>query len=86
MRAWFLSALLLAASSASAQDRWFGGNLCTDDCSGHRAGYEWAKRKGIRSTLDCGGNSLSFKEGCRTYALEPYRGSDTDDEGRDLDE
>jgi pyrimidine deaminase RibD-like protein len=26
----------------------FLGSPCTKDCSGHRAGYEWSKRKGLR--------------------------------------
>jgi len=26
----------------------FLGSECTKDCSGHRAGYEWSKRKGLR--------------------------------------
>lgn len=26
----------------------FLGSQCTKDCSGHRAGYEWSKRKGLR--------------------------------------
>ena len=32
----------------------FLGSECTKDCSGHRAGYEWSKRKGLRQ-----GNSWS---------------------------
>jgi hypothetical protein len=26
----------------------FLGSECTKDCSGHRAGYNWSKRKGLR--------------------------------------
>jgi hypothetical protein len=37
---WLALSLSLTAFSASAQT--FGGNDCTDDCSGHKAGYEWA--------------------------------------------
>ena len=39
----------------------FLGSECTKDCSGHRAGYEWSKRKGLRQA-----NSLyspSFNKG-----------------------
>ena len=43
---------------------------CTDDCSGHNAGYEWAKEKGITDPSDCDGNSESFIEGCEAYANE----------------
>ena len=48
----------------------FHGYECTDDCSGHKAGYDWAKRKGIDSPDDCGGKSNSFIEGCKAYAQE----------------
>lgn len=41
---------------------------CTDDCSGHDAGYEWAQENGIEDAGDCGGNSDSFIEGCEAYA------------------
>ncbi len=43
---------------------------CTGKCSGHWAGYEWAERKGIDDPDDCGGNSVSFIEGCEAYANE----------------
>lgn len=43
---------------------------CTDDCSGHKAGYDWAEKKGISDPSDCGGNSTSFIEGCEAYANE----------------
>ena len=45
---------------------------CTDDCSGHEAGYEWAADKGISDPSDCGGNSESFIEGCEAYANENF--------------
>lgn len=43
---------------------------CTEDCSGHDAGYEWAEDKGICNPDDCDGNSDSFIEGCISYAEE----------------
>jgi hypothetical protein len=43
---------------------------CTQDCSGHHAGYRWASEHGISSTDDCGGKSWSFEEGCKAYAEE----------------
>ncbi|KKR44312.1 MAG: hypothetical protein UX02_C0001G0045 [Candidatus Moranbacteria bacterium GW2011_GWC1_45_18] len=46
----------------------FNGYECTDDCSGHEAGYNWAEEKGITDPSDCGGNSNSFIEGCESYA------------------
>ncbi len=48
----------------------FHGYTCTQDCSGHEAGYNWAENKGITDPDDCGGNSNSFIEGCRSYAEE----------------
>lgn len=50
----------------------FNGYECTEDCSGHEAGYEWAEENGIESTDDCGGNSNSFIEGCESYVEENY--------------
>lgn len=41
---------------------------CTEDCSGHEAGFEWAKEQGIADPSECGGNSDSFVEGCEAYA------------------
>lgn len=46
------------------------GYPCTVDCSGHDAGYDWAKGKGITDPAQCSGNSLSFIEGCRAAASE----------------
>ena len=48
------------------RDNW----VCTGDCSGHDAGYEWAGEQGITDPSDCGGNSESFIEGCEAYANE----------------
>jgi hypothetical protein len=35
----------------------FDGEGCTQDCSGHEAGYAWAKQKGINDPDHCGGRS-----------------------------
>lgn len=43
---------------------------CTDDCSGHQAGYDWAKEKEIVDPDECSGNSQSFVEGCQVAAEE----------------
>lgn len=48
----------------------FAGYECTEDCSGHEAGYEWAAEQEIADPDDCGGNSDSFIEGCVAYAEE----------------
>ncbi len=50
----------------------FNNYPCTDDCSGHEAGYEWAEDKGIYDESDCGGNSNSFIEGCISYVEDNY--------------
>ncbi len=50
----------------------FKGKDCTEDCSGHIAGYEWAKKKDISTINSCNGNSISFKEGCESYVRENY--------------
>jgi hypothetical protein len=82
------------ATSASAQDPTpvvgysaltFHGYDCTEDCSGHEAGYEWAELHDIDDPDDCGGNSQSFIEGCQAYAEEQQStgaddGQPTDDE------
>jgi hypothetical protein len=46
----------------------YAGYGCTEDCSGHEAGYEWAEAHDIADPDDCGGYSWSFEEGCRAYA------------------
>lgn len=55
---------------ADNEPRTFNGYECTDDCSGHEAGYNWAEEKGITDSSDCGGNSNSFIEGCESYVEE----------------
>jgi hypothetical protein len=63
-----IALVLFCASPVIAQD--FHGYECTDDCSGHEAGYEWAEENGIEDPGDCGGNSQSFIEGCMAWAEE----------------
>ena len=48
----------------------FGSYSCTDDCSGHQAGYDNAEENGITDSDECSGNSESFVEGCREYVDE----------------
>ena len=43
---------------------------CTDDCSGHEAGSEWAVDNGIMDPDECDGDSESFNQGCRKQAME----------------
>src|SRR5664280_1154297 len=71
--------------------RTFGDNECTNDCSGHKAGYEWAEAQGITDVSTCESilsrspNSTSFSEGCKTFTEDPSRGADEDDDGEEID-
>jgi hypothetical protein len=77
--------------AVSAQTRTFGGYECTDDCSGHKVGYEWAETKGITDEKQCedilvtAPNRTSFYEGCMAYVADPTRDADEDDDGDDID-
>lgn len=55
---------------------------CTEDCSGHEAGYQWAEDNGIEGPDDCGGRSNSFIEGCMTYAEEYQEQAKENEEDR----
>ncbi len=57
----------------------FHGYACTDDCSGHQAGYDWAEEHGVTDPDSCGGNSQSFIEGCKAFAGEDGPDGDGDD-------
>ncbi len=46
------------------------GYDCTEDCSGHDAGYQWAEDEGIDDADNCDRNSESFIEGCEVYVQE----------------
>lgn len=59
----------VAGTTYADQGRPYG---CTENCSGHDAGYEWAQENAVNDPDDCGGNSLSFEEGCRARA-EAYQ-------------
>lgn len=85
MRALVLAATLLAASSIPSFGQTFGGYECTEDCSGHKAGYEWAEENNISDESDCNGASTSFNEGCQAYIEDPDRGSESDDDGNYLE-
>jgi len=55
-------------SVAFRGDTFFGPYLCTDDCQGHAAGWDWGRAQKARSTEDCqGSGSTSFFEGCMFY-------------------
>jgi len=44
--------------------------VCTQDCSGHEAGYQWALDNGIDDASSCSTPSDSFNEGCEAYVEE----------------
>ena len=67
MNRW-ISAVVGFALTSSAWAQYSGQYGCTQDCSGHNAGYEWAEQNDIADPDDCGGNSQSFIEGCQDYA------------------
>ena len=46
-----LFVLMLGSTTTFAAT--FDGYECTDDCSGHQAGYEWAEEKGIYDENSC---------------------------------
>jgi hypothetical protein len=85
----FVGFFLVAISPAAARE--FGGYQCTVDCSGHKAGYEWAEAQDIQTEEQCEivlrryPNRNSFYEGCLVYVEDPGRGSDEDDDGEPID-
>ena len=46
----------------------FYGRTCTKDCSGHKAGHQWAQNKTIADPRKCSGSSNSFIGGCEVSA------------------
>jgi hypothetical protein len=78
-------ATVIMASESGARE--FGGYDCSDDCSGHAAGYRWAEVHTISSEADCPlrGGAISFYEGCPVYVEYPSRGADEDDDGDGID-
>lgn len=42
-------------------------SMCTGDCGGHDAGFQWAKENGYTDASSCSGDSQSFIEGCEAY-------------------
>lgn len=76
-----ISAALLATTAAAQT---FDGYDCLDDCSGHRAGFEWARDNNVTSETECDTSSWSFVEGCRVYLQNPYHDPEVDDDGNEI--
>jgi hypothetical protein len=71
------------SGQVAPKKHYFNEYDCTLDCSGHKAGYEWAERKSIADSYDCDVagdhyNSPSFAEGCNAY-VEGETEPDDDD-------
>jgi hypothetical protein len=49
----------------------FRGDPCNGDCSGHKAGFAFAKKKGLLDARMCTGKSQSFVRGC-ILAVDEY--------------
>lgn len=49
---------------------YFRGVLCTSNCEGTIAGYQWAEQNRVDEPWDCGGDSVSFRKGCHAYLEE----------------
>jgi hypothetical protein len=70
----------------------FGGYDCTDDCSGHQAGYDWAETHDIDDEDTCDSldtNSESFKEGCKAFVNGDDRDAESEagiESGDDMDQ
>ena len=47
IKALLILALSMLTVAGEARAREFGGHDCSDDCSGHAAGYRWAEAQGI---------------------------------------
>jgi hypothetical protein len=71
--------ILLIAGFLLSGNAFAWNTPCTVDCSEHEAGYQWAEDNGIDDPDDCGGNSISFIDGCEEYA-EENAADDEDDE------
>jgi len=82
MKTLFLMALLVSVlGSTSASADTFDGYECTDDCSGHQAGYDWAEDNDIDDEDSCDTPSQSFNEGCQSFVQGGSGFISSDDDG-----
>lgn len=58
----------------------FAGSRCTKDCSGHKAGFRWAMRKGMSAAKS---NSPSFNNGAAIAGQWQQQGTKTAPKIRD---
>ncbi|UXJ55050.1 hypothetical protein [Pseudomonas citronellolis] len=78
--------LLVLGLCVSVEAETFDGYQCTDDCSGHQAGYDWAEEHNITNDSACSTNSQSFNEGCESYVNGGNGTTTADDEDDDEEE
>lgn len=83
LRISLLSVVLVIGLSSFASAQTFHGDDCTEDCSGHEAGYNWAERNDINDQSDCSTASQSFNEGCQAYVEEQSDVSSTGSDDED---
>lgn len=76
-------AIALMANVAVVNAATFDGYQCTDDCSGHQAGYDWAQEKDIDDISSCTTASQSFNEGCESFVNGGAGSITADDEDED---
>lgn len=82
MKTLFVMALLVSVlGSTTVSADTFDGYECTDDCSGHQAGYDWAEDNGIDDEDSCDTSSQSFNEGCQSFVQGGSRIVSSDDDG-----
>lgn len=66
-----LASIGRSAPVMSMTGRWFyKGRSCLSDCSGHIAGYDWAKREDLFEYDECSTGNPSFDEGCELFVFE----------------
>ncbi len=63
---WGVSSVVAAPDTSGT----YKGYACTKNCSGHKAGYVWAQKKGVTRRDQCTGRSRSFVEGCYAWVME----------------
>ena len=58
---------------------------CTQDCSGHDAGWQWAQDHDVTDSSECSGSG-SFEDGCEAYVEELDSRIETAQDDDDQDE
>jgi opacity protein-like surface antigen len=82
MKTLFVMALLVSVlGSTTVTADTFDGYECTDDCSGHQAGYDWAEDNDIDDEDSCDTSSQSFNEGCQSFVQGGSGIVSSDDDG-----